>query len=98
MASLDLDARRAESKGEPHEVTVGGVSYELPPTLPMYVAECLSKGAVLEACVTLVGEAAAPGLARELDVNEVTAILEELYGFDSDDDAPAPNRAARRAK
>lgn len=49
MATLNLDALRAEADMTPHEVTLGGQVYRFRARLPLEFADLLNQGQVVEA-------------------------------------------------
>jgi hypothetical protein len=81
MAVLDLDARRAESVGVPHEVRLGGRVFTLPAVCPMVALEYLAAGRVLDMCAVLAGDDDGPELARHLGLDEAEVVLADLYGI-----------------
>lgn len=93
---IDLDAaRRARSEltpdAEPPVVTIGGKDYELPEKLPAAVIVGMARAArkeidgFVEAIEGLFGANTSAVLAAGLELEDVNAILESVYG-DGDDD------------
>lgn len=110
MATLNLDALRAEAGLETHQLVLGGVTYELPAILPLGVAAAESNDVALAA---LFGEDAdLDALKANLSMvrsdrplsefdsdnpqTDIDMICEVLYGIKVNE-APAPNREARRS-
>lgn len=106
MARLDLDARRAEAQAEPHEVVLGGVTYELPAEFPVVAGEYLANADMTSAVALLFGKDNVAAVLPVLTAEDVNAIVDQLYDFGGDvvvaQRPPANgtngNRAARRAK
>jgi hypothetical protein len=100
---LDLDARRAEAAGEPHEVVLGGVTYELPAEFPLLAGEHLANGSVSSAVAVLFGQDNVTAVTGLLTADDMNAIVDQLYDFEGEAKPvrPAPvangNRATRRA-
>jgi hypothetical protein len=109
MASVNLDALRAEAGLEGHELIVGGVTYVLPPILPLGVVDADSQD---DALAALFGEdvdidhlKANLSMVRsdrplsefdpESPETDFDLICERLYGIRRRE-ASGPNREARR--
>jgi len=106
MPTIDFDAARAERNAEPVTLTLGGVTYVLPPALPADIA------------LDLIRLRADAGDGAEVPIGELHKFAHSLLGTEADaiisritlpelEDlltrliaiyAPAPNRAARRAR
>ena len=82
MASLDLDARRAEYADDAHEVTLGGQVWALPPRFPLLAVEYITTGRVSAAVGLLFGAEAIDTLAPLLNEDDLNAIADKLYGLD----------------
>lgn len=110
MAEVNLDALRAEAGLETHSLVLGGVTYQLPAILPLGVAAAESNDEALSA---LFGEDADLDTLKanlsmvrsdrplsefdsENPQTDIDMICEVLYGV-KQNDAPAPNREARRS-
>jgi|SRR5215471_5727987 len=106
MVKLDLDARRAEAAGEPHQVVLGGVTYQLPAEFPVVAGEHLANAEMTAAVGLLFGRDHAEAVLALLTAEDINAIVDECYGFGGDVVVARPpakaatngNRAARRAK
>jgi len=108
MVRLDLDARRAEAQGEPHEVVLGGVTYQLPAEFPVVAGEYLASAEMSAAVGLLFGQDNVAAVLPVLTAEDINAIVDECYGFGGDVVMARPpaqtangtngNRAARRAK
>jgi hypothetical protein len=102
MASLDLDARRAEANLEDHKLTLGGKVYSLPAEMPLLFADRLQNEKIEEAIHVLFGPEDGGEVAPLLTGQDLEAIAQNLYGLDGSGEAPASppslNRAGRRAK
>ena len=84
MATIDLDARRAaraEQAGEAPSVVFGGVTFQMPPEMPIEFLELLAGGKVAAALRTLFGPKTDEFLAGSPSMADVTA-LAEVYGVD----------------
>jgi hypothetical protein len=92
MARLDLDARRAEATGEGHTIRLGGVDYELPPKLPLALAQYLMEGRTVDAIRLLFGDDA-PTVERLFTDDDLDAIARELYGVTPGEVRPALARS-----
>ncbi len=109
MGSLNLDALRAEAGLESHELILGGVTYQLPPILPLGVAAAETND---DALAALFGDDADLDVLKanrsmvrsdrplaefdsEHPETDIDMICDLLYGV-RQKDAPAPNRQARR--
>lgn len=123
---LDFDSFRRERSGEPVVVSVGGVDYLLPASLPAATAldiielnksavpceehapklgdnceECVNPDATPEQIFKMADPLFGPGVLRQiaadhqLDVDELGNLIIQTFQLYSE--APAPNRAARRA-
>jgi hypothetical protein len=93
MARLDLDARRAEANSDPHVVQLGGHDYELPPKLPLALAQYLVEGRTVDAIRILFGDDAAPAVERLLTDDDLDAIARQLYGVTPGEARPALARS-----
>jgi hypothetical protein len=106
MPTIDFDAARAERNAEPVTLTLGGVTYVLPPALPADIALDLIRlrseagdgaevpiGELHKFAHSLLGAEAEAIIAR-ITLPELEDLLVRLIAIY----APSPNRQARRAQ
>jgi hypothetical protein len=83
MAHLDLDAKRAarsEAEQTPHEVVLGGETFELAPMIPLEALDLMADAAFREAFALLLGpEDATRFFRHKPDQSDLEQIL-SLYG------------------
>lgn len=105
MGAINFDAQRAEAGVEGHTIIVGGRDVELPAILSLDFGAAMAKGDIAAAVEVLVTDAddivdteLARHLMKNLDIDDLNQIAEDLYGLTDPTGADAgPNRAARRA-
>lgn len=104
MGVLDLDARRAEANDEPHQLTLGGETYELPARVPLAFVEELSNNRFYEAIALLFGADNAEPVFALLSAEDLDVIAKDLYDMGGDGvgkasaSSSSSNRAGRRSK
>lgn len=83
MATLNLDALRAEADMTPHEVTLGGKTYRFRARMPLEFAELLNAGKLAEAVKLLLVDGSEYEQFREAipDDQDLLAIT-DLYAVD----------------
>jgi hypothetical protein len=95
MATLDLDARRAEANLTPHEVTLGGNTYRLRNPMPLEYLQLLRQGKLVEAVQLLLidpseWEQMRAAIPDEADLTAIT----KLYEVDEGESSASPSSSA----
>lgn len=99
MGQIDFDAQRAEAGVEEHSITVGGREVKLVAVLSLRFGEAGAEGDLAGAVEAIVADPDdVEHVLDHLGLDELDQLAEELYGLTGDDETPAPNREARRAR
>lgn len=78
---IDIDAARAarlEAEGEPHELVVGGKTYEIPPEAPWRFVHYLARNQIGPCMAAVVGEDGWVQMSKDVSHADVTELVDQL--------------------
>lgn len=77
--ATNLDRRHNEHANPGHQVVLGGVEYDLPGTMPLETADAWAKADISRVLETLFGVEHAPVVLKQMWVDDLAFLIEELY-------------------